>query len=120
MNEGKKTLLIVDDEARVAKALTRAMGRYFDEVLSAGTASIASSILAENKVTHVICDHWLGEGDPLGLDLVPEWRRSYPAIERAVIMTGLDEKTLIADSGIDAIVSKLTRSEELARVLDRK
>jgi len=116
----KKILMVVDDTPNVGRALSRILGKYFDEVHVLESASEAAALLGQKVVTHVICDHCLGEGDPLGLDLVPRWRREHPAIERAIIMTGLDERTLIPGPEIDAVVSKLTRSEELVRLLNRR
>jgi ActR/RegA family two-component response regulator len=113
----KKILMVVDDTPNVGRALSRLFSRHFDEVHVLASAAEAASLLKQKPVTHVVCDHCLGEGDPLGLDLVPRWRKEHPSIERAIILTGLDETTLIAGPGIDAIVSKLTGSEELVRVL---
>jgi ActR/RegA family two-component response regulator len=117
MNDEKKTLLIVDDDPGVVRALTRAMRRHFGGVVSAATSAAAVSILSQEKVTHLICDQNLGEQEPLGLDLVPLWRRDHPSIERAIVMTGLDPGTLAAGAAVDAVVSKLTSTADLARLL---
>jgi CheY-like chemotaxis protein len=116
----KKILMVVDDTPAIGRALSRVLNRYFDEVHILTSAAEATALLGQKVVTHVICDHCLGEGDPLGLDLVPRWRREHPLIERAIILTGLDERTLIAGPEIDAVVSKLTGSEELVRLLNRR
>jgi ActR/RegA family two-component response regulator len=118
-NDDGKTLLIVDDDPGVVRALTRSMGRHFGEVLSAASSRGAASILSEKNVTHVICDQKLGDKEPLGLDLVPLWRKDHPAIERAIVMTGLDASTFDAHPAVDAIVSKLTSTGDLARLLGR-
>jgi CheY-like chemotaxis protein len=115
---GSKTILmVVDDTPNIGRALSRMLSKHFDEVHVLASAAEAAAFLSGRPVTHVICDHCLGEGDPLGIELVPVWRKEHPSIERAVILTGLDETTLITRPGIDAIVSKLTGTEELVRVL---
>ena len=113
----KKTLMIVDDTPNIGRALARMFGKVFDEVHVLTCAADAAALLARGPVTHVICDHCLGEGDPPGLDLVPLWRREHPSIERAVVLTGLDPRTLRAGPGVDAVASKLTSSQELIRIV---
>jgi ActR/RegA family two-component response regulator len=114
----KKILMIVDDTSYVGRALSRALGKHFDEVHALTSAAEATALLERRPVTHVICDHCLGEGDPPGLDLVPRWRRENPSIERAILLTGLDERTMKAGPEIDAVVSKLAGTAELVRVLN--
>jgi DNA-binding NtrC family response regulator len=114
----KKILMIVDDTPNIGRALSRMIGRHFDEVHVLTGAAEASDLLGRTRVTHVICDQCLGEGDPRGLDLVPRWRRAHPSIERAIVLTGFDARTLVAGPEIDAVVSKLTGSHELMGLLD--
>ena len=113
----KEILMIVDDTPNVGRALSRIFTKKFDEVHVLSCAAEAAALLGQKPVTHIICDQCLGEGDPRGLDLVPLWRREHPSIERAIILTGLDETTFVASPGIDAVVSKLAGSEELVRAL---
>ena len=113
----KKILMILDDAPGVGRALSRALGRHFDEVHAFTSAAEASALLERMPVTHVICDQSLGQGDPSGLELIPSWRRSHASIERAIILTGLAESTLRPGPEIDGIVSKLVGPEELARML---
>ena len=115
--DSKRILMIVDDTPNVGRALSRVLGRYFDEVHPLTSASEAAALLGQMPVTHVICDYCLGDGDPPGVELVPRWRREHPSIERAVILTGLDPTTLLAGPGIDAVVSKLADTEELVRIV---
>jgi len=110
-------LMIVDDTPNIGRALSRLLGKHFDEVHAAASASEASALLGKKPVTHIICDYCLGEGEPPGVDLVPRWRTEHPSIERAIILTGLDPTTLHASPGVDAVVSKLAGSEELLRLL---
>jgi len=93
------------------------LGRHFDEVHVVTSGAEGDVVLAKAKVTHVVCDQHLGEGDPPGLVLVPRWRREHPSIERAIILTGFPEASLSAGPGVDAIASKLTESSALLRIL---
>jgi DNA-binding NtrC family response regulator len=115
--DSKKILMIVDDTPNIGRALARMLRKSFDEVHVLTCAAEAATLLAQGPITHVICDHCLGEGDPPGLDLVPRWRSEHPSIERAVVLTGLDPRTLFAGPGVDAVASKLTGSEELRRLV---
>jgi DNA-binding NarL/FixJ family response regulator len=112
-----RILMVVDDTPNVGRALSRVLRKHFDEVHVLESAAEAAALLGWKPVTHVICDQCLGEGDPRGLDLVPLWRREHPSIERAIILTGLDERTFVASPGVDAVISKLAGSEELVRAL---
>ena len=114
----KKILMIVDDMPNVGRALSRVLRRHFDEIHALECAAEADALLGRLPVTHVICDHCLGEGDPLGLDLVPRWRREHRSIQRAIVLTGANERSLVAGPGIDAIASKVTGSEELVKLLN--
>ena len=109
--------MIVDDTAYVGRALSRALSKRFDEVHALTTAAEASALLGRTPVTHVICDHCLADGDPPGLELVPRWRRENTSIVRAIVLTGMDETALRRAPEIDAILSKLATTEEIARTL---
>jgi len=102
----KESLLVVDDEVSVTRALRRVLAPYFAALRLANTPYDARVILASEKITHVLCDHWLGVGEPLGLDLLPRWKSSFPSIERAVLFTGFDVEALAPDPKIDAVISK--------------
>ena len=113
----KRTLLIVDDTLNVGRAISRVLGRHFDEVHVVTSGAEGDAVLEKTRVTHLVCDQSLGEEDPPGLELVPRWRKEHPSIERAIILTGFPEESLSATPGVDAIVSKLTGTEELVSVL---
>lgn len=109
-------LLIVDDERSVCRALSRLLDRKVQEILSATNAMEAEVILKSGRVTHVICDHWFGPGQPLGTDLVTEWKMRYPNIRKAVVLTGTDINKLDADA-VDAILPKVVDPADLIKVL---
>lgn len=109
-------LLIVDDERSVCRALSRLLDRKVKEILSATNAMEAEVILQSGRVTHVICDHWFGPGQPLGTDLVTEWKKRYPNIQKAVVLTGTDINKLDADA-VDAILPKVVDPADLIKML---
>ena len=111
-------LLIVDDERSVCRALSRLLDRQVKDILSATTPTEAEIILRSGKVTHVICDHWFGPGQPLGVDLVTKWRKSYPTIQKAVVLTGTDINRLEAGDAVDKILPKVVDPDDLIEVLD--
>ncbi len=102
----RRVLLVVDDDENVCKALRRLLRRDFDEVMTAKSSSEAGSLLESKSVTHLICDYWLGRGQPLGVELIPTWRRRFPSIDRAVIFTGNEIDSIPVPLGVDRILSK--------------
>ena len=110
-------LLVLDDESTVCRALSRLLSRRVREVLTAGSPAEAEAILKTGVVTHLICDHWLGPGSPLGVDLAAAWRKKYPSIKRTVILTGTDTTRLDPHPGIDAITDKTVDPEALVEAL---
>jgi DNA-binding NtrC family response regulator len=113
----KAILLIVDDESTVCRALSRVLGRSVDEVIVACTIADAETILATRNVTHLLCDHWFGPGQPLGLQQALEWKKRHPSIKKAVLLTGTDVADKSAPPGLDGIMSKSVDPEELVKVL---
>ena len=114
-----RTLLIVDDDRSVCRALTRLLGRSFDEVLSAGSSGDAASILQKSRVTHLICDYCLGRDEPLGVELVPGWRADHPSIQCAVIFTGNDIGSIRIPIGVDAVLPKSAEPSDLMAIFER-
>ncbi len=120
--ESELVLLIVDDERSVCRALTRLLDRTVGKIQTATNPSEAEIVLRTGKVTHVICDHWFGPGQPLGLDLVSSWKEKYPSIKRAVVLTGTDVDKLADTKNVDKILPKVVDPKYLIEVLelDRK
>lgn len=114
----KSILLVVDDESTVCRALSRMLKKYADEIITATNPSEAESVLEMGEVTHLICDHWFGPGQPLGLDLVSRWKKSYSSIRRAVVLTGTDVTQLKTQPGVHQIMTKTVEPSELASALD--
>lgn len=114
----RTVLLVVDDETTVCRALSRMLRNYVDEIITATNPAEAESVLAMGKVTHLICDHWFGPGQPLGLDLVARWKKDYTSITRAVVLTGTDVTQLKTQPGVHQIMAKTVEPKELAIALD--
>ncbi len=110
-------LLIVDDERSVCRALSRLLDRQVQEILSATNAREAEIILRSGRVTHVICDHWFGPGQPLGTDLVTNWKSRFPTIQKAVVLTGTDINKLDGGTAVDKILPKVVDPADLIKVL---
>ncbi|MCP4601296.1 MAG: hypothetical protein GY847_12360 [Proteobacteria bacterium] len=113
----RKILLVVDDDENISKALKRLLGRKFHEIVTAQNSGEAVLLLETRSVTHLVCDYWLGNGEPLGIDLVPAWRMKYPSIERAVIFTGNEINSIPVPFGVDEILSKSVESTPLINAL---
>ena len=112
--EEKTILLVVDDENAVCRALRRMLKNKFDEVLAVETPADAEAVLASRPVTHVVCDHCLGPGQPEGLAIAGAWRSAYPSIRRLVILTGVNLKNLSPAPGIDLLLPKTIDPADLA------
>ena len=102
----KKILLIVDDETAVCHALCRLLGSRVDEVVMTANISDAESVLRSSRVTHVICDHMLGPGQPKGLDVATNWKEIYPSIQILVVLTGTSAHKSEVPQGVDFILPK--------------
>lgn len=105
--ETSRVLLIVEDRRDVGTAFARYFRRHFDAVVLAGTPAEAEALLEGTPApTHVLCDHWLGEGYPLGTELVERWRQRYPRLRRAVIVSGSEIEEIRPPAGVDAVFGK--------------
>ena len=113
-----RVLLIVDDDPRICRMITRRLESSFDGLHTANTPADAEHKLEKETITHVICDFHLGEGAPKGTDLIAKWRSQYPSIERVVLFTStyLDDK--VKPAGEDAIIHKTTDFNQLMEALD--
>ena len=111
-------LLIVDDERSVCRALTRLLDRQVRRIETATNPTEAEIILRSGNITHLICDHWFGPGQPLGIDLAARWKATFPSIRRAVVLTGTDINKLPRAEGVDRILPKVVDPDELIEVLE--
>ena len=113
-----KILLVVDDDPRICRMVTRRLLCRFEALLTACTAAEAEQTLMRERVSHLVCDNDLGGGAPRGTALIAGWRSRYPSIERAVLFTGgIGPDEAASASGIDAVVYKTTDFDILTRAL---
>ena len=85
------TILIVDDEATVARQLQRILTAHDYLCLTASSADQARKQLADRHVDLILCDvNMPGES---GLDLLEETARIYPETA-TVLVTGMDDTEL--------------------------
>jgi DNA-binding NtrC family response regulator len=112
-----RVLLIIDGEATVRRAFARVLKLDFDEVHTASGPNEASSVLEKQSVTHLVCGRSFGPDIPLGMDLIPKWRKTYPNINRALILTRGDIPSLATVPQVDCILPKPVAPESLLRAL---
>jgi ActR/RegA family two-component response regulator len=105
-SRSSRVALVVDDEIANCWQLTRLLGQRFDAVLSATTVAGAERQLATREVTHLICDQELGADSATGAELIPKWRRRFPALRCAVLFTGARVEPAELPPEVDAVVSK--------------
>ena len=117
-DEKPRVLLIVDDDPRICRMLSRRLESSFDGFHTAGTPADAEFKLKEESITHLICDFNLGEEAPKGTELIVKWRSLYPSIERAVLFasTHLDDK--VKPAGVDTLIHKTTDFNQLMEALN--
>ncbi|MBN2802531.1 MAG: hypothetical protein JXR91_05520 [Deltaproteobacteria bacterium] len=102
------TLLIIDDESSVRRALSRVLSTRADTILTAATITDALLIMETNNISHVICDHLLGPGQPTGIEAAVNWKKQFPTIQNLLILTGSRAFLAVPPEGIDAVIPKTT------------
>jgi len=113
----RQTVLIVDDQERVLKVLSRGLSKSFSNILTAQNAEDAERLLRQNNVDYLVCDLELSEGEPNGFHLVPKWREKFPNIRKAIIFTGVFGVEKNAPVQIDAVVDKSEGIEGILNAL---
>ena len=117
MNKKDSILLVIDDEASVCRALGRILRKKASEIITAQNIVDAELVLDTKEVTHVLCDHLLGPGQPKGLETAIHWKAEYPSIEKIIILTGTDAAFARTPAGIDHVLPKTTDPLKLAEIL---
>lgn len=77
------TLLLIDDEQNVLRALSRLLRRDGYHILTAGTFAEAMDALAANKVDLILCDQRMPDGK--GTDLLGTIKEAYPDTIRMIL-----------------------------------
>ncbi len=115
-----RVLLIVDDEIDICKLLERSLRGDFEQIHVAGCAADADAILASHPVTHVVCDLYLGSGDPLGDELIRRWKQRWPTIQYAALFTGSTYEKDHTYEKVDHIFMKPRGFDDLIGLLHRR
>lgn len=113
----KRILLVVDDEVDIGRLFERYLKDRFDEVHVVTTVAEAERILGNAGVTHVVVDHYLGRGEPLGMEAVVRWREEWPGIRYAALFTGSQITLPSMVRGIDDIFYKPSGFDALVTAL---
>lgn|SRR5574341_89438 len=112
--DNKATILVVDDEPSVRRALHRLFTREQYRVVEAGGVAEALKVLGATTIDLVITDYSMPDGT--GLDLLSKMKARYPHIVRMVITGKADLNAVIAainDGHIYRFVLKPWDNEEL-------
>ena len=117
MSDPVRTLLVVDDEARILSALRRSLRREGWRVLTAGTPDEALRILDEEPIDAVLSDHKMPRMS--GLELLEIAARRRPDAARILISGWPDEipAERLAALGVRALIPKPWDDAELKRIL---
>ncbi|MCG3147820.1 MAG: Transcriptional regulatory protein CusR [Verrucomicrobiae bacterium] len=111
------SILVVEDDAALARSLTRGLREAGFTVNHAGTGRLARSLLAQPDLQLVLLD--LGLPDDDGLKLLAELRRTQPAVP-VLITTArgrVEERIVGLDAGADDyLVKPYAFGELLARI----
>jgi hypothetical protein len=76
-------------------------------VYSATTGKAAAEVLDQHAVTHVVADYVLGRDEPNSAAFIAAWRKLYPSIRFAAILTGrISTLEVVGLPGIDAAFAK--------------
>ncbi|WP_211250683.1 PAS domain S-box protein [Arenimonas donghaensis] len=100
------TLLILEDEAIIRKALAQMAKDWVGRVLEAGSLAEAAAILTAESPDMLIADLTLPDGS--AIELVNTLRRERPAL-RIIIASGADRDALIAEHAFDDSVQVLQK-----------
>lgn len=119
MDTEKKTLLIVDDEPSIHKALVRTLRREPYELLHAYDAAEAAAIIEQrSEIKLVICDHYMPGTH--GLDLLRDLGTRHPQLVTVLLTAQADLELVMAainEGHINRFFTKPWDPEELRAAL---
>lgn len=117
MTARRPVLLVVDDEARILTALTRALRREPYDVLTAETPAEALRLLDERPVDLILSDHKMPGMS--GVELLGRAAQRQPRAGR-ILITGWTEEVPsaeLAEIGVQALLPKPWNDAELKATL---
>ncbi len=109
----QKTLLLLDDEANIIRALTRTLRRDGYRILSTTSVQEAFELLAGNEVQVIISDQRMPEMS--GTDFLSEVKAIHPDTVRIVLSGYTDLKSVTEAINQGAIYKFLTKPGTMAR-----
>ena len=83
MSPSTPTVLLVDDDERLLRSLTRQLETHKYKILTAISAAEADVHLSSGKIDVVVSDHRMP--GTTGLDFLNRAKRSYPSIRRIIL-----------------------------------
>lgn len=111
-------ILIVEDQAPVARMLTAALTRWGHETRTAETGETAMELLAKEMFDLILLDIYLP--DAMGYDLIPRMKSGWSGME-IITMTGQSTRELekkIRSQGILYYMVKPVSMAELRTLID--
>ncbi|WP_303290080.1 EAL domain-containing protein [Marinobacter sp. SS5-14b] len=113
---GEKTLLLLDDEANILRALTRVLRKDGYRILSTTSVREAFSLLAEHKVQVIISDQRMPEMS--GTDFLSQVKAIHPDTVRIVLSGYTDLKSVTEAINQGAIYKFLTKPWDDQQIRD--
>lgn len=114
----RPSVLIVDDNARLLRGLTRLLGEQFD-VATAVSAAEATAMLADHPFDVVLADHQM-PGTP-GVQLLVKVKQDYPKVV-PILMSGeitpSVRKVAQNEIGVCRLIEKPFRNAQIVEAID--
>jgi len=120
MAENKRSILIIDDNPSILRAMTRVLRREGYDLYSAQTGKEASEKLSSKKFDVALID--VGLGETLGTDLLPLMNKVAPCMLK-IIFTGTPMSEATRDEAMreaDVFLLKPVKPETLLGILEEK
>ncbi|MDR3482552.1 MAG: EAL domain-containing protein [Burkholderiaceae bacterium] len=114
-----RTLLLVDDEAKVLSAIERSLNAQACRILRARSAVDAFDLLATNEVGVIVCDQRMPK--MTGIEFLSRIRRMYPRTVR-IILSGHADVGVVADAinlgAVYKFLNKPWEQAELCKIIE--
>ncbi len=121
MTPNSRVLLVVDDDPRYRRSLSRLLASDFGRVLTASNPTEALAIVAEQQVSAVLSDFNFGPDEIDGCKLAIETKRQLGEEVCFVVITGEPASRLEPQPEVDGVLSKSATIEEIrAAVLSER
>ena len=114
----RKTVLLVDDDAKLLRGLVRSFAGEDYETLTAVSAAEADVLLARNNVDLVVSDNLMA--GVLGTDFLTNVRQRYPRIKLLMLsgyMPPAAVRRVTDDVGVERVLLKPCHASEVAAAI---